>query len=297
MTPVTDFHNAHAAVADRVADLLRLMTAEEKVEQTRLGIPLLVGEDCIHGHSFWEGATIFPTQLGMAGTWDLGLAEQVARVSAVEVAATGVHWTFSPVLCIARDLRWGRVSETFGEDSYLIGELAAAMVRGYQGKGLTDQTAILATANTRTDRRADRVAGGPGRHRNPLIVVLLASKPLVLPPAAMGAAALIWAANPGMAGGPAIAELLLGLIEPSGRLPISFPRHVGQQPTCYNQIRGQHGHRYADLTQEPAFAFGEGLSYTRVEYRDLTLEEDVLGFEATLRATVTVENVGDRGAA
>ena len=72
---------------------------------------------------------------------------------------------------------------------------------------------------------------------------------------------------------------------------------VGQQPTCYNQIRGQHGHRYADLTQEPAFAFGEGLSYTRVEYRDLTLEEDVLGFEATLRATVTVENVGDRGAA
>ena len=236
-------------------------------------------------------------QLGMAGTWDLGLAEQVARVTAVEVAATGVHWTFSPVLCIARDLRWGRVSETFGEDPYLIGELAAAMVRGYQGKGLTDQTAILATANTRTDRRADRVAGGPGRHRNPLIVVLLASKPLVLPPAAMGAAALIWAANPGMAGGPAIAELLLGLIEPSGRLPISFPRHVGQQPTCYNQIRGQHGHRYADLTQEPAFAFGEGLSYTRVEYRDLTLEEDVLGFEATLRATVTVENVGDRGAA
>ena len=106
-------------------------------------------------------------QLGMAGTWDLGLAEQVARVTAVEVAATGVHWTFSPVLCIARDLRWGRVSETFGEDSYLIGELAAAMVRGYQGKGLTDQTAILATANTRTDRRADRVAGGPGRHRNP----------------------------------------------------------------------------------------------------------------------------------
>ena len=92
MTPVTDFHNAHAAVADRVADLLRLMTAEEKVEQTRLGIPLLVGEDCIHGHSFWEGAMIFPTQLGMAGTWDLGLAEQVARVSAVEVAATGVHW-------------------------------------------------------------------------------------------------------------------------------------------------------------------------------------------------------------
>ena len=79
----------------------------------------------------------------------------------------------------------------------------------------------------------------------------------------------MWAANPGMHGGRAIAELLLGLVEPSGRLPISFARHVGQQPTYYNQIRGQHGDRYADLTQRPAFAFGEGLSYTTVEYSDL----------------------------
>ena len=62
------------------------------------------------------------------------------------MAATGIHWTFSPVLCIARDLRWGRVDETFGEDPYLIGELASAMVRGYQGDGLDDPTAILATA-------------------------------------------------------------------------------------------------------------------------------------------------------
>ncbi len=70
----------------------------------------------------------------------------MARATAVEVASTGVHWTFSPVLCIARDLRWGRVGETFGEDPHLIGELAAAMVRGYQGEGLTDPTAILACA-------------------------------------------------------------------------------------------------------------------------------------------------------
>ena len=162
-------------VADRIADLLGRMTVEEKVGQmmqldarddlddhvlrkhvgsilhtspervlrareltlqTRLRIPLLVGEDCIHGHSFWEGATIFPTQLGMAASWDADLVERVARATAVEVAATGIHWTFSPVLCIARDLRWGRVDETFGEDPLLIGELASAMVRGYQGGGL-----------------------------------------------------------------------------------------------------------------------------------------------------------------
>ncbi|MGW6229301.1 glycoside hydrolase family 3 protein, partial [Cellulosimicrobium cellulans] len=172
-------------VADRVEDLLARMTLPEKVGQmlqldardgvgpavldkhagsllhtspqnvveahaltgqTRLGIPLLVAEDCIHGHSFWVGATIFPTQLGMAATWDPELVEQVARATAVEVAATGIHWTFSPVLCIARDLRWGRVDETFGEDPYLIGELASAMVRGYQGDGLADPTGILATA-------------------------------------------------------------------------------------------------------------------------------------------------------
>ena len=74
-----------------------------------------------------------------------------------------------------------------------------------------------------------------------------------------------------MQGGRAIAELILGLIEPTGRLPISFPRHAGQLPVYYNQVRGQHGDRYADLTQEPLFAFGEGLSYTTVEYSDLRL--------------------------
>ncbi|MEU8353819.1 glycoside hydrolase family 3 protein, partial [Streptomyces sp. NPDC048845] len=124
----------------------RVREAAELTGRTRLGIPLLVAEDCIHGHSFWEGATIYPTQLGLAASWDPELLERVARATAVEVAATGIHWTFSPVLCIARDLRWGRVSETFGEDPYLIGELASAMVRGYQGDGLGDPTAILACA-------------------------------------------------------------------------------------------------------------------------------------------------------
>ncbi len=613
----------------------RIVRAHELTEQTRLRIPLLVGEDCIHGHSFWEGATIFPTQLGMAASWDAELLEKVARATAVEVAATGVHWTFSPVLCIARDLRWGRVGETFGEDPFLIGELASAMVRGYQGAGLSDETAILATAkhfagysetqggrdaseadisrrklrswflppfervaregcgtfmlgyqtmdgvpitindwilsdvlrdewgytgvlvtdwdnvgrmvweqkvqpdhahaaaaavkagndlvmntpgfhdgaleairtgllaesdldaavsrilalkfelglfedprrpdaeriatrigtaehaalNLETARRslvllrnegvlplaggfvADETgratagdptprrvavvgpladdaqtqlgdwAGGSGQagwldsqpremittvldglrahvpdgwtvdHARgadiltaetdpqtfqdgqprppivtacapdealiaeavalaeqadyvvavvgdrieligegrstatleliggqialldalaatgkPLVVVLLASKPLVLPPSARSATALVWVANPGMVGGRAIAELLLGLVEPSGRLPISFARHAGQQPTYYNQIRGQHGDRYADLTQEPAFVFGEGLSYTRVEYADLRVLTPEVTVADMLVAEVTLHNTGRRPA-
>jgi len=124
----------------------RTVEAIELARRTRLGIPLLIADDCIHGHSFWPGATIFPTQLAMACTWDPDLVHDVARAAATEVAATGIHWTFSPVLCITRDLRWGRVDETFGEDPFLIGELASAMVRGYQGDGLDDHTAILATA-------------------------------------------------------------------------------------------------------------------------------------------------------
>ncbi|MDQ2585173.1 glycoside hydrolase family 3 N-terminal domain-containing protein [Saccharothrix yanglingensis] len=615
----------------------RVLRAHDLTARTRLRVPLLVAEDCIHGHSFHEGATIFPTQLGMAASWDAELVERVARATAVEVAATGVHWTFSPVLCIARDLRWGRIDETFGEDPVLIGELASAMVRGYQGDGLGDPTAILATAKhfagysetqggrdaseadlsrrklrswflppfervaregcrtfmlgyQTTDgvpitvndwlldevlrgewgytgtlitdwdnvgrmvweqrvqpdyahaaaaavlagndmimttpgffegaleavesgllaesdldravarvlalkfelglfedpRRPDaerqravvnhpdhaalnlevarrslvllrndgvlpldggltadatgRAVGTPGRTRRiavvgpladdaqtqlgdwagssgqadwlpdgqpremittvldglrehvpddwevvhargadilvlapdpegdtfpdgqprpqvvlpsapdealiaeaaaaardadyvvavvgdrvelvgegrstatldlvggqialldalaatgtPLVVVLLASKPLVLPPSTRDAA-LLWAANPGMRGGRAVAEVLLGLVEPCGRLPISFARHVGQQPTYYNQVRGQHGSRYADLTQDPAFAFGEGLSYTRVEYDDLRVETDVLGPEDHVRAAVTLRNTGARPA-
>lgn len=597
----------------------KVLRAAELTAQTRLRIPLLVAEDCIHGHSFWEGATIFPTQLGMAASWDADLIESVAKATAAEVAATGIHWTFSPVLCIARDLRWGRVGETFGEDPFLIGELASAMVRGYQGDGLDDPDAILATAkhfagysetqggrdaseadisrrklrswflppfervaregcrtfmlgyqttdgvpitvndwllsdvlrgewgytgtlitdwdnvgrmvweqkvqpdyahaaaaavkagndmvmttpgffagaleavergmlaeadidqavsrilslkfrfglfenprlpdreriatviaqgahtdlNLEVARRSlvllrndgtlplapdtrriavvgpladaaqtqlgdwagssgqvdwmpeghprgqittvldglreladgavehargaeilrltDDPAGvfpdgqprppivvpsepdaaqiaeavalaersdvaiavvgdrielvGEGRSTatlelvggqralldalaatgTPLVVVLMASKPLILPES-VREASVIWVANPGMQGGRAIAEVLLGEIEPAGRLPISFARHAGQQPTYYNQIRGQHGDRYADLTQEPAFAFGDGLSYTTVEYGDAEIMTPVVSVGDTIRARITLRNTGDRPA-
>ena len=117
----------------------------------------------------------------------------------------------------------------------------------------------------------------------PFVVVLVSSKPQVLPASvigtngvivdetpAEGTSALLWAPSPGMKGGQAIAEIILGETEPSGRLPITFPRHAGQLPVYYNQIRGQHGNRYADLTQDPAFAFGEGLSYTTFEYGEPT---------------------------
>ena len=575
-----------------------LVPAMDAAAETRLGIPLLIGEDGIHGHSFHPGATIFPTQLAMACSWNEDLIEAAARVTAREMATTGAHWTFSPVLCLSRDVRWGRTGETFGEDPFLIGELGAAMIRGYQGAGLDDADGVLAcakhyagysetqggrdaseadisrrklrsfflppferaaragcmtfmtgyqsmdglpsTANhwllTRvlkeewgfagilvTDwdnvgrlhweqrivpsakeaavvavrcgndlimatpsffeaaqaavregllaeseidavvrriltlkfrmglfenpRRPDRnkqasvIANsehrtlnlalarqslvllkndgllpleahalrkiaviGPnadddlaqlgdwslgssqhppsaGRHPRastvtlldgirarvpasvsvtyargcaldsadtselssalaacadadlivlalgdsipfigelfssatleppggqsalleaiaalgkPLLLALVSSKPLVLPAPSERAAAIVCCFNPGMQGGAAFAELLFGDLNPSGKLTISFPKHVGQQPSFYSQVRGQHGTRYADLDQNPRFAFGFGLSYTRFEYSNLRLSQSRLAAAEALELSFELYNSGAR---
>lgn len=620
-------------------------------EKTCLGIPLIIGDDCIHGYSFWPGATIFPSQLGMAVSWDPDKVKAAGRATAEEVSCTGVHWTFSPVLCIARDTRWGRVDETFGEDPMLIGELASAMVKGYQGgakageelpksailacakhfagysetqggrdaseadlshrkleswflppfervakegcgtfmlgyesiegvpvtfnkwlltdklrgawkyngtlitdwdnvgrsvweqhvkpdcvhaaadavkagndlvmttpqfyegaieavkTGLLDESliddavsrilalkfrlglfedprlpdaerikAVIGSAEhqqtnlelaresvalLRNDgtlpfaaSKAKRIAVvGPladdaqnqlgdwtgnsgqvswmpdGQPRNmittvfdglkrlagddceviysrganivdlvtdpagelypdgqprpkigvsaaidqemldeavanarqadlivavvgdtvqltgetcstatlellggqnalldalatvaqetgkPMVTVLISSKPQILPASIVGemgvfakrvsdpetgTGSILWAANPGMQGGRAVAEIIFGLTNPSGRLPVTFPRHAGQLPVYYNQIRGQHGDRYADLTQDPAFAFGEGLSYTTFEYGEPTVAGGASNADGTfakadtVRAEITLTNTGKR---
>ncbi len=571
-----------------------VIRATHLARESRLGIPLLFGVDAIHGHSFWPGATIFPTQLGMACSWNETLMEEAAAITAREMRNTGPAWTFSPVLCLTHDLRWGRVGETFGEDPYLIGRFAAAMIRGYQGDDLSLPDKVVAcakhyagysetqggrdaseadlsqrklrsyflppfeqaaragvctymtgyqsmeglpsTANrwllrevlkdewgfdgflvtdwnnvgsmvrsqkicadfreaaalaiecgndlimatpefyhgaldaldaglvseelvddavrrilrikfrlglfeddrmpdleaievgrtedrnvalqaaresivllkndkllplnesklkkiavlgpntddtiaqlgdwsagtgqanaekvkchpretvvTLLDGLRERFAGelvyergcgilepeldkipaavkaaedadvavvvvGDCRQlwgewqstatlelqggqielldaiaetRTPMIVALVHSKPAVLPQSALEAAAIVELFSPGMLGGQAFAEILMGDVNPSGRLTISVPYHVGQQPVFYSQVRGQHGNQYADMTQQPAFAFGEGLSYTSFEYGELTLEEEVLQQDDSLRATVAVTNTGD----
>ena len=100
------------------------------VEQSRLKIPLIFGMDVIHGYE-----TVFPIPLGMAATWDMAAVEQSARIAAIEASADGICWTFSPMVDISRDPRWGRFSEGNGEDPFLGGQTAKAMVRGYQGVG------------------------------------------------------------------------------------------------------------------------------------------------------------------
>jgi beta-glucosidase len=128
----------------------------------------------------------------------------------------------------------------------------------------------------------------------PMVVVLVNSKPLVLPPSAKRAAAILEGFNPGMEGGRAIAEAVFGKINPSGKLTVSFPLHVGQQPVFYNQVRGQHGTRYADLTQEPLFPFGHGLSYTTYRYSNVRLASPTLARGQAASVSVDVENAGSR---
>ena len=121
---------------DTVNELQRIA-----VEESRLGIPLLIGRDVVHGFK-----TVFPIPLGQAATWNPALITRAARIAALEAAASGVNWTFAPMIDIGRDPRWGRVAECLGEDPYLTGVLGAAMVRGFQGDDLSLPGSIAAFA-------------------------------------------------------------------------------------------------------------------------------------------------------
>src|SRR6218665_2629738 len=101
------------------------------VEKSRLKIPLIFGMDVIHGYE-----SVFPIPLGLSCSWDMALVERSARIAATEASADGINWTFSPMVDVSRDPRWGRVSEGSGEDPYLGSQIAKAMVKGYQGDDL-----------------------------------------------------------------------------------------------------------------------------------------------------------------
>ena len=119
----------------------RIRTAQEyAINETRLGIPLFIGSDVIHGYK-----TTFPIPLGLASSWDMALIERTAQIAATEATADGINWNFSPMVDIARDPRWGRIAEGAGEDPYLGSAVARAMVRGYQGDNLAADTTMLAT--------------------------------------------------------------------------------------------------------------------------------------------------------
>ena len=117
---------------------------QSAVEEKTSGIPVLYGIDAIHGVNYTQGATLFPQQIALAATWDPSLAEKMGRIVAYETRASGIPWTFSPVLDMGRDPRWPRFWETFGEDVLLASQMGVAMVKGYQGTDLSDPYSVAA---------------------------------------------------------------------------------------------------------------------------------------------------------
>lgn len=139
-------HSAQDIREGRIGGLFNLKGADQirkvqriAVEESRLGIPLIFGMDVIHGYE-----TVFPIPLGLACSWDLEAIENSARIAALEATADGIAWTFSPMVDICHDGRWGRISEGSGEDPYLGSRIAEAMVRGYQGADLADPETMMA---------------------------------------------------------------------------------------------------------------------------------------------------------
>jgi beta-glucosidase len=136
----------------KVGSFLHVVTAEEAnmlqryAQDSRLGIPLLIGIDAIHGNALVRGATVYPAPMSMASTWNLDLVRRANEETAIEMRATGSHWSFTPNIDIARDPRWGRVGETFGEDSYLVGEMGVATIDGLQQGDFTGATKVIANA-------------------------------------------------------------------------------------------------------------------------------------------------------
>lgn len=141
--------NMKQAIRDgKVGSILNLVGADKvneiqkvAIEESRLGIPIIIGRDVIHGYR-----TIMPIPLGMAASWNADLAEKAMAVAAEEAASEGIHWTFAPMIDISRDPRWGRIAESCGEDTYLSSVMAESMVKGFQGDDLGSPNTIAACA-------------------------------------------------------------------------------------------------------------------------------------------------------
>jgi beta-glucosidase len=143
------------------------------VEDSRLGIPLIIARDVIHGFK-----TIFPIPLGQAATWNPQIAENGARIAAVEASAVGIRWTFAPMIDVTRDPRWGRIAESFGEDPYLTSIMGAAMIKGFQGDDLSNAASIAACAK----HFAGYGASEAGKDYNTTWIPELQLRELYLPP-------------------------------------------------------------------------------------------------------------------
>ena len=168
----------------KIGSFLHVLTAEEGnllqelANKSRLQIPILIGIDAIHGNALFSGATVYPSPITLASTWSDKFLFDVGRQTALEMRATGSHWAFTPNIDVLRDPRWGRVGETFGEDPFMVGNLGASMINGFQLNDYTGTNKVIACAK-------HMIAGSEpinGLNAAPMDVSLRTLKEVYLPP-------------------------------------------------------------------------------------------------------------------
>ncbi len=168
----------------KIGSFLHVLTAEEAnllqelANESRLKIPILIGIDAIHGNALFNGATVYPSPITLASTWSDDFLFDVGRQTALEMRATGSHWAFTPNIDVLRDPRWGRVGETFGEDPYMVGNLGASMIKGFQLNDFTGTNKVIACAK-------HMIAGSEpinGLNASPMDVSMRTLKEVYLPP-------------------------------------------------------------------------------------------------------------------
>lgn len=248
------------------------------LHHAHLSIPVLYGADAVHGHNNVLGVTIFPHNIGMAATWDPGLVEQEEAATAATVRATGVHWTFAPVSDIARDFRWGRYYETFGEDPYLASTFVTAAVAGFQGKH--GVSGVAATAKHFVGYSQPLT----GHDRTPAWIPLRALRESFLPPfrGAVNAGVDTVMANSGSVNGvPVHASHYLLTTVLRGQL-----RFQGVVVTDWGDIEALHTryHVAADSSDAIRQAILAGVDMSMVPY-------DAAGFTSDLAALVRAGRV------
>tara|TARA_B110000967_G_scaffold2233_2_gene2404 strand:- start:8656 stop:10860 length:2205 start_codon:yes stop_codon:yes gene_type:complete len=168
----------------KIGSFLHVLTAEEGnllqelANKSRLKIPILIGIDAIHGNALYNGATVYPSPITLASTWSDKFLFDVGRQTALEMRATGSHWAFTPNIDVLRDPRWGRVGETFGEDPFMVGNLGASMINGFQLNDFTGTNKVIACAK-------HMIAGSEpinGLNASPMDISLRTLKEVYLPP-------------------------------------------------------------------------------------------------------------------
>jgi len=168
----------------KIGSFLHVLTAEESnllqelSQKSRLKIPILIGIDAIHGNALFKGATVYPSPITLASTWNDQYLFDVGRQTALEMRATGSHWAFTPNIDVLRDPRWGRVGETFGEDPFMVGNLGASMIKGFQLNDFTGTNKVIACAK-------HMLAGSEptnGLNAAPMDISLRTLKEVYLPP-------------------------------------------------------------------------------------------------------------------